>query len=156
MRARALPATLAAGLFGALALFSPVATAQAPREIPAKQQYAHEGEPQAICALCGDYTFDKKMATQATYEGKEISLCSLSELELLKKNPDKYVWATDPVSGSKVHKIKTSFTVDRKVKVKKKDGVVEMWPRRFFFESAKTRDEFLKNPESHLKEPYPV
>jgi len=115
-----------------------------------------KGSPsdQVICVACGDYTFDRKDATPATYEGKKISLCSINELAMIKRDPDKYVWAADPVSGSRVNKIHTEFTADRRVKVRKKDGKIEVWPRRFFFESARTRDAFLKTPEMFVKEPY--
>ncbi len=109
-----------------------------------------------MCVVCGDYTFDRKDGVPATYDGERIWLCSLKELELIQQNPDKYVWGTDPVSGAQVNKIHTRFTVNRMVQVRKKDGKVETWPRRFFFESATTRDQFLKHPERYLKEPYPV
>ncbi len=111
---------------------------------------------QVFCVVCGDYTFERKDATPATYEGERISLCSISELDLIKANPEKYVWATDVVSGHRVNKIHTRFTADRKVQVRKKDGKLETWPRRFFFESEKTMAEFLKNPAKFLKEPYSV
>lgn len=109
-----------------------------------------------ICVVCGDYTFPRKDAVAATYEGEKISLCSLQELDLIRANPDKYVWAQDPVSGARVNKIHTRFTADRIVSVRKKNGAVENWPRRFFFESEKTRAAFLKEPSRWLKEPYPV
>lgn len=111
---------------------------------------------QVMCVVCGDYTFDSKDGTPATYEGEKIWLCSLRELELIKASPEKYVWASDPVSGSRVNKIHSRFTTDYRVQVRKKDGKVEVWPRRFFFESEKTRAEFLKNPARFLKEPYAV
>jgi len=114
------------------------------------------GDRQVVCVLCGDYTFSEKDGVSATYEGKRIHLCSLKELTALQKNPDKYVWGTDVVTGRRVHKIKTTFTVDRRVKVRKKDGKNEVWPRRFFFESQKSRDEFLRNPARYIKEPYAV
>ncbi len=109
-----------------------------------------------ICVVCGDYEFPRKDSVPATFEGEKISLCSANELDLIKQDPDKYVWAIDPVSGARVNKIHTRFTVDRPVQVKKKDGRIETWPRSFFFESATTRDQFLKRPERYLKEPYPV
>ncbi len=111
---------------------------------------------QVMCVVCGDYTFDSKDGTPATYEGEKIWLCNLRELELIKRNPDKYVWATDPVTGARVNKVHTRFTADRRVQVRKSDGKVEVWPRRFFFESAKTRNEFLTRPEKYVKEPYAV
>ncbi len=116
------------------------------------------GQPPAdpvICVVCGDYTFERKDAVAATYEGEKISLCNLRELEWIRENPAKYVWAQDPVNGARVNKIHTRFTADRMVSVKKKNGVVESWPRRFFFESEKTRASFLKDPSRWLKEPYP-
>lgn len=113
-------------------------------------------EELVVCVLCGDYMFEKKDAQTAIYEGKRIYLCSQKELAALKANPDKYVWGIDPVTGKRVHKIKTEFTADRRVKVRKKDGKNEVWPRRFFFESQKTRDEFLRNPAKYVKEPYAV
>lgn len=109
-----------------------------------------------ICVVCGDYTFPRKDAVAATYEGEKISLCSLRELDLIRENPGKYVWAQDPVSGARVNKIHTRFTADRMVSVKKSNGTVESWPRRFFFESEKTRAAFLQAPSKWLKEPYPV
>ena len=107
---------------------------------------------QVVCVLCGDYTFDEKQAARATFEGKQIHLCSMNELELLKKRPD-LVWGVDPVNGHRVNKIHTVFTSDRKVKVQK-NSRIEMWNRRFFFESAVTRDAFLKSPERFTREPY--
>lgn len=107
---------------------------------------------QVVCVLCGDYTFDEKDSARATFQGKQIHLCSMNELELLKKRPD-LVWGTDPVNGHRVNKIHTQFTTDRKVKVQK-NNKIEMWNRRFFFESAATRDAFLKNPERYTREPY--
>lgn len=111
-----------------------------------------------MCVVCGDYTFDRKDATAAVYEGQRIYLCSRNELALIRKDPAKYVWATDIVSGKRVNKIHTPFTADHRVRVQKvkERGKVEVWPRRFFFESAKTRDEFLRHPEKYLKEPYAV
>lgn len=110
-----------------------------------------------MCVVCGDYTFERRLATPAVYEGKRIHLCSLNELALIKKSPDKYVWATDIVTGKRVNKIHTAFTADRRVRVHKvKEKRFEVWPRRFFFESAKSRDEFLRNPQKYLKEPYAV
>jgi len=109
---------------------------------------------QVICVLCGDYTFDATDATAAVYEGEKIWLCSPRELEMLRASPDDYVWATDPVGGGRVHKIRTRFTTDRRVRVRKQDGTVEVWPRRFFFGSEKTRAEFLRAPNRYLKEPY--
>lgn len=113
---------------------------------------------QVMCVVCGDYTFDRKDATPATYQGKRIYLCTIRELALIEKDPDKYVWGTDVVSGKRVNKISTPFTADRRVRVRKvkEQGKIEVWPRRFFFESAKTRDEFVRNPERYLKEPYAV
>ncbi len=108
-----------------------------------------------ICVVCGDYTFPRKDATAATYDGEKISLCSLRELDLIRENPNKYVWAQDPVSGTKVNKIHTRFTADQMVSVKKKNGKIETWPRRFFFESEKTRAAFVEAPARWLKEPYP-
>lgn len=108
-----------------------------------------------ICVVCGDYAFERKDAVAATYEGEKITLCNLKELDWIRANPSKYVWAQDPVSGARVNKIHTHFTADRMVSVKKKDGTVEQWPRRFFFESEKTRSAFLKEPSHWLKEPYP-
>lgn len=114
-------------------------------------------EDLVVCVLCGDYMFEKKDAQTAIYEGKQIYLCSLKELAALKANPDKYVWGIDQVTGKRVHKMRTEFTADRRVKVRKKDGKNEVcWPRRFFFESQKNRDEFLRNPAKYLKEPYAV
>ena len=111
-----------------------------------------------MCVVCGDYTFDRKDGTPAVYEGKRIYLCSTNELALIRKDPAKYVWATDVVSGKRVNKIHTPFTADRRVRVRKvkEHGKLEVWPRRFFFESAKTRDEFLRHPDKYLKEPYAV
>ncbi len=120
--------------------------------------HAPAGQPPAdpvICVVCGDYTFPRKDSVAATYEGEKISLCNLQELDLIKANPDKYVWAQDPVTGSRVNKIHTRFTADRMVSVRKKNGAVENWPRRFFFESEKTRAAFLQAPSRWLKEPYP-
>ena len=111
---------------------------------------------QVMCVVCGDYTFDRMDGTPATYEGEKIWLCNLRELELIKKSPDKYVWATDPVTGARVNKVHTRFTADRRVQVRKSDGKVEVWPRRFFFESAKTKNEFVIRPERYVKEPYAV
>lgn len=112
---------------------------------------------QVMCVVCGEYTFDRKHATPAVYQGKRIFLCSMNELALIQKTPDKYVWATDVVSGKRVHKIHTAFTADRRVRVHKvKENRFEVWPRRFFFESAGSRDEFLRNPQKYLKEPYAV
>ena len=108
-----------------------------------------------ICVVCGDYTFPRKDAVAAIYEGEKISLCSLRELDLIRDNPGQYVWAEDPVSGARVNKVHTKFTADRMVSVKKKNGTVETWPRRFFFESEKTRAAFLQAPSRWLKEPYP-
>lgn len=108
---------------------------------------------QVVCVLCGDYTFDEKDGATAMYEGKQIHLCSMNELDLLKKRPEKFIWGTDPVNGHRVNKIQTTFTADRKVKVQK-NGKIEMWNRRFFFESAATRDAFLKTPERFTKEPF--
>jgi YHS domain-containing protein len=108
-----------------------------------------------ICVVCGDYTFERKDAVSATYEGEKISLCNLRELDWIRENPNKYVWAQDPVSGARVNKIHTRFSADRMVSVKKKNGTVESWPRRFFFESEKTRAAFLQAPSRWLKEPYP-
>ena len=107
---------------------------------------------QVVCVLCGDYTFDEKQAAHATFEGRQIHLCSMNELELLKKRPD-LVWGTDPVNGHRVNKIHTMFTTDRKVKVQKSNKL-ELWNRRFFFESATTRDAFLKAPQRFTREPY--
>lgn len=121
---------------------------------PAGQPAPHS--EQVICVACGDYTFDSNDGRPSTYEGKKIWLCSPAELDMIRANPEKYVWASDPVSGARVHKIRTAFTVDRRVKVRKSDGKVEEWPRRFFFESEKTRSAFLKAPERYLKEPYAV
>lgn len=121
--------------------------------IAAAEQPASRSE-QVVCVLCGDYTFDAKDATAATYEGRKIWLCSTRELEMLRADPGAYVWATDPVSGAKVNKVHTRFTADRGVKVRKQDGKVEVWPRRFFFASEKTRAAFVNAPERFLKEPY--
>ena len=119
-----------------------------PKESPADQ---------VMCVVCGDYTFDRRLGTPAVYEGKRIHLCSTNELALIKKSPEKYVWATDVVTGKRVNKIHTAFTADRRVRVHKvKEKRFEVWPRRFFFESAKSRDEFLRNPAKYLKEPYAV
>jgi YHS domain-containing protein len=118
---------------------------------------ADAGQPPkdpVICVVCGDYTFERKDAVAAVYEGEKISLCNLKELDWIRENPAKYVWAQDPVSGARVNKIHTRFTADRMVSVRKKDGPVEQWPRRFFFESEKTRTAFLKEPSRWLKEPY--
>lgn len=125
------------------------AQAPAPKELPS--------DP-VMCVVCGDYTFDRKDATAAVYEGQRIYLCSANELALIRKEPAKYVWATDIVSGKRVSKIHTPFTADHRVRVQKlkERGKIEVWPRRFFFESAKTRDEFLRHPEKYLKEPYAV
>ncbi|MCA1580951.1 MAG: hypothetical protein LC796_06045 [Acidobacteria bacterium] len=109
-----------------------------------------------ICVVCGDYTFPRKDAVAAVYEGEKISLCNLRELDMIRENPGKYVWAQDPVSGARVNKIHTKFTADRTVSVRKQNGTVENWPRRFFFESEKTRSEFARNPAKFLKEPYPA
>ncbi len=110
-----------------------------------------------MCVVCGDYTFDRRDATPAVYEGKRIHLCSLNELALIKKDPGKYVWATDVVTGKRVNKVHTLFTADRRVRIHKvKEKKFEVWPRRFFFETAKSRDEFLKHPEKYLREPYAV
>jgi len=112
---------------------------------------------QVMCVVCGDYTFERKHATPAVYEGERIYLCSMNELALIREEPAKYVWATDVVSGKRVNKIHTRFTADRRVRVHKvKEKRFEVWPRRFFFESAKSRDEFLRNPQKYLKEPYAV
>ncbi len=119
--------------------------------------FAIAGQPPSdpvICVVCGDYTFERKDAVAATYEGEKISLCNLRELDWIRDNPDKYVWAQDPVSGARVNKIHTRFIADRMVAVRKKNGTVESWPRRFFFESAKTRATFLQAPSRWLKEPY--
>ncbi len=131
-----------------LLLTSALLTAQTPPK----------GSPtdQVFCVVCGDYTFERKDATPATYEGERISLCNINELDLIKATPDKYVWATDPVTGARVNKVHGRFTIDRRVQVRKKDGKLETWPRRFFFESEKTRDEFARNPAKFLKEPYSV
>lgn len=127
---------------------------------PAGKAGEKEGDhaEQVLCVLCGDYTFDASLGTEAVYKGKKIQLCSVNELKELRKNPDKYVWATDVVTGKKVHKLETVHTVDRRVKVRKVkyDNKIEVWPRRFFFESAESRDAFLKNPEKYLREPYDV
>ena len=142
-----LPA-IAAGVF----LGSTILSAEAPA--PRKESPTD----QVMCVVCGDYTFDRRDATPAIYQGKRIFLCSTNELALIQKTPDKYVWATDVVSGRRVHKIQTLFTADRRVRVRKvkESGRTEVWPRRFFFESAKTRDAFQKNPEKYLREPYDV
>jgi len=103
---------------------------------------------QVVCVLCGDYTFDEKDAVKAQFQGREIHLCSSNELALLQKRP-----ATDPVNGHRVNKIQTLYTVDRKVQVQK-NGKLELWPRRFFFESESTRAAFLKNPRRFTREPY--
>jgi len=123
----------------------------------AKPQPQESPTDPVMCVVCGDYTFDRRDATPAVYEGKRIHLCSVNELALIKKNPDKYVWATDVVTGKRVNKIHTPFTADRRVRVHKvKEKRFEVWPRRFFFESAKSCDEFLRNPQKYLKEPYDV
>lgn len=123
-------------------------TKSRPKESPADQ---------VMCVVCGDYTFDRRLGTPAVYEGKRIHLCSTNELALIKKSPEKYVWATDVVTGKRVNKIHTAFTADRRVRVHKiKEKRFEVWPRRFFFESARSRDEFLRNPAKYLKEPYAV
>ena len=112
---------------------------------------------QLMCVVCGDYTFERRDATPAVYEGKRIHLCSVNELALIKKTPDRYVWATDVVTGKRVNKIHTPFTADRRVRVHKvREKRFEVWPRRFFFESAESRDEFARNPQKYLKEPYAV
>ena len=54
-----------------------------------------------------------------------------------------------------MNKIHTRFTADQMVSVKKKNGKIETWPRRFFFESEKNRTAFLQTPSRWLKEPYP-
>lgn len=138
----------AAGALCLVAALQAAETKPRPRESPTDQ---------VMCVVCGDYTFDRRDGTPAVYEGKRIHLCSLNELALIKKNPDKYVWATDVVTGKRVNKIHTAFTADRRVRVHKvKEKRFEVWPRRFFFESAKSRDEFLRNPARYLKEPYAV
>lgn len=142
MTARTSAITLVLSIGGAL-----ISAQTPPKESPTDQ---------VICVVCGDYTFDRKDSTPATYEGERISLCTIDELALIKSNPDKYVWAADPVTGARVSKIHSRFTIDHKVQVRKKDGRLEIWPRRFFFESEKTRSEFVKNPARFLKEPYPV
>ena len=140
-----------AGCAAAALLLVVTALAQAPRpkESPT--------DP-VMCVVCGDYTFDRQDATPAVYEGKRIYLCSVNELALIQKDPAKYVWATDVVSGKRVNKIHTPFTADYRVRVRKakEQGKIETWPRRFFFESAKTRDEFLRNPGKYLRQPYAV
>ncbi|HXI13405.1 MAG TPA: hypothetical protein VNM92_12305 [Thermoanaerobaculia bacterium] len=135
-----------------LTLLSAVALSVHSETAPAK-----EGK-QVVCALCGDYTFDVKHAVTGKYKGKHIHLCSLKELKLLEAKPDQYVWAIDVVSGQRVHKLDTPFTADRRVNVRKvkEKNRREIWPRRFFFESQKNRDEFLRNPARYLKEPYDV
>jgi len=138
----------AAGALALVAAFLVAETKPRPKESPA--------DP-VMCVVCGDYTFDRRHGTPAVYEGKRIHLCSLNELALIKKTPEKYVWATDVVTGKRVNKIHTAFTADRRVRVHKvKEKRFEVWPRRFFFESAKSRDEFLRNPGKYLKEPYAV
>lgn len=136
---------------GALALAAAILVAESkprPKESPADQ---------VMCVVCGDYTFERRHATPAVYEGKRIHLCSVNELALIRKTPEKYVWATDVVTGKRVNKIHAAFTADRQVRVHKvKEKRYEVWPRRFFFESAKSRDEFLRNPAKYLKEPYAV
>ena len=112
---------------------------------------------QVMCVVCGDYTFERRLATSAVYEGKQIHLCNRNELAVIRKTPEKYVWATDVVTGKRVNKIHTAFTADHRVRVHKvKEKRFEVWPRRFFFESAKSRDEFRRNPQKYLKEPYAV
>ena len=136
---------------GALCLVAGLLVAETkprPKESPADQ---------VMCVVCGDYTFERRLATPAVYEGKRVHLCSGNELALIKKTPDKYVWATDVVTGRRINKIHTPFSTDRRVRVHKvKEKRFEVWPRRFFFESAKSRDEFLRNPTKYLKEPYAV
>ena len=136
---------------GALALVAASVVAETkprPKESPADQ---------VMCVVCGDYTFERRHATPAVYEGKRIHLCSVNELALIEKTPDKYVWSTDVVTGKRVNKIHTAFSADRRVRVHKvKEKRFEVWPRRFFFESAKSRDEFLRNPARYLREPYAV
>ena len=136
---------------GALCLVAGLLVAETkprPKESPTEQ---------VMCVVCGDYTFERRHATPAVYEGKHIQLCSLNELALIKKTPDRYVWATDVVTGKRVNKIHTPFSADRRVRVHKvKEKRFEVWPRRFFFESAKSREEFLGNPQKYLKEPYAV
>lgn len=136
----------------AILLGSTVLSAQAPA--PRKKSPTD----QVMCVVCGDYTFDRRDGTPATYQGRPIYLCTFRELALIEKNPDKYVWATDVVSGRRVNKIHTAYTVDRWVRVRKvkEGGKLETWPRRFFFETAKTREEFVRHPEKYLKEPYDV
>ena len=118
-----------AGCAAAALLLVVTALAQAPRpkESPT--------DP-VMCVVCGDYTFDRQDATPAVYEGKRIYLCSVNELALIQKDPAKYVWATDVVSGKRVNKIHTPFTADYRVRVRKakEQGKIETWPRRFFFE----------------------
>jgi YHS domain-containing protein len=136
---------------GALCLLAGLLVAETkpgPKESPTDQ---------VMCVVCGDYTFERRLATPAVYEGKRIHLCSLNELALIRKTPEKYVWATDVVTGRRVNKIHTAFTADHRVRVHKvKEKRFEVWPRRFFFESAKSRDEFRRNPQKYLKEPYAV
>lgn len=139
---------LAAAAFCVAAALSIAESKPPPKESPT--------DP-VMCVVCGDYTFDRRDATPAVYEGKRIHLCSANELALIKKTPDKYVWATDVVTGKRVNKIHTPFSADRRVRVHKvKEKRFEVWPRRFFFESEKSRDEFLRNPAKYLKEPYAV
>lgn len=116
------------------------------------------GKQQVYCAICGDYTFDAQDSQNGIYQGKRVYLCNMKELKMLESTPDKYVWAVDPVSGKKVNKLHTPYSTDRRVRVRKvkEKNRAEVWPRRFFFESAKTRDEFLKNTTKYLKEPYDV
>ena len=72
-----------AGCAAAALLLAGTALAQAPRpkESPT--------DP-VMCVVCGDYTFDRKDATPAVYEGKRIYLCSVNELALIKKDPAKH------------------------------------------------------------------
>lgn len=109
------------------------------------------------CLLCGDYMFPETIATKAEWNGHTLYLCSINELEELNRNPDKYLFATDPVSGNEVNRLETEFTHDYYVRVKKRStGKVEVWPRRFYLESAETRAKFIENPSAHLDEPIPV
>lgn len=109
------------------------------------------------CLLCGDYMFPETLATKAEWKGHTLYLCSINELDELNRNPDKYLFAIDPVSGSKVNRLETGFTHDYYVRVKKRStGKVEVWPRRFYFESADTRAKFIEDPSAHLDEPIAV
>lgn len=132
-----------------LVVMSLVALAQ---EMPKHHDISAQKKTEAkvICFLCDDITMDKSEAVEMTFKGKKVYLCSVSEKEPFEKEPTKWVYATDPVTGKKVDKTATKYTYDQPVKYVNKKGIERKNKKRYFFESRNNMSEFKAHAEKYV------